>query len=265
MFASKPLVRRLSIHDSRVYLKRDLILHVAGIATLALLGSLGQFPSGFAGETLGLLVVGTLFTPLYTALVAAMSTVQDVRTPQYELLTLTPITNRQFVASYFRAAWRRLRLVLILAALIMPVLLFMLIMLANAHLLIRDLATNYYDYSSTAESSDPLFFNARLTHVYPPVFTPVLTVWLIGLWGMNLLGISFGVGTGIWWRHDILSPLGAVIVTLVCGAGELATVTYLPSHLSDQQILLFVIGLALLPYLGSITILLIASRFARQP
>ncbi len=267
MLPPSPLVGRLTKHRYRPQRRLDLVLHAVAFISLAIFISLVPTPDEFSGDVLQLLFAATVFTPVYLAFFSARITAQETLSTQYKLLTLTPITDFALACSFVRVVMHRMRTILILTLVAIPILIFLLVMLAQARIVFKEIlgpTPVYYNEQPFLSTDDSLFLNARLSNEYPAIFTALLGLLVLGLWGMNLLAIVLGIGIGLWWRHDILSPTGAVIGALVGPTSLLLAVVHLPSKLSDQQVLLIMIALAALTYLLTAVILATGSRFARQ-
>lgn len=213
-----------------------------GIERIVLLLAVSMLLWTYAGRYV--LIAGTvIFTglPLLAAFIAANLAVRVSTSGQYQLIALTPITDRLLMRCFYETAISRVRRGLIAAGVFIP-------MLVLGAVLLRWEQTLVPGESSVRDAALPLILYVALGFV---------------LWGMNLVGIAVGVGLGIWSRGSLALVVAPGLVAIMM----LGLVGFLMNLIEDASLSVAmrtaIVG-ALIPYLVPWIILRMAEPAARR-
>ncbi len=213
-----------------------------GIERIILLMAISLLIWTYAGHyvLIGSTVIFTAL-PLFSAFVAANLTLRISTSPQYQLIALTPISDRILMRCFYETVINRVRRGLVVAGVIIP-------MIVLGALLSTWDETVVPGETSFKEAGLPLIQYVGLGFV---------------LWGMNLVGVALGVGLGIWWRNSVPMIVAPALVILIM----LGLVSFLVNVIDDATLSsatrAAVIG-AMIPYVTPWVILRLAEPLARR-
>ncbi|MBN1678932.1 MAG: hypothetical protein JW966_01485 [Anaerolineae bacterium] len=164
-----------------------------------------------------LLLMGWLFTllaPLLATVVATTLTIRNTCDDPYDLLRLTPLSEQSFVWAYVFAALVALRLVFFVLVVLMPVMVIRQVFLVlSVHVFFFDLSANNAGYGVYGVWDEP----TRWDIIVP---TLLMLAVILGLWGLNLLGIAAGVRSALLRRSSGMAlsmSLGMMVLLMACG------------------------------------------------
>ena len=193
-----------------------------------------------------LMLMGFLVLPSVTAIIAAILTANDCKMPQFELLTLTMVSNRELVMSYFWAAYYRLRYIILVVALLMPIGTLLAVgFAAGANIYERLLVSPDLEGPPPSDLYDLNDVALRALFAF------------VGLWGMSLAGLALGVMIGLGWRNVVASAITAPLVI----AGVIAVLLLLLANAS-VAVAGPLIGLG--PFVLAVGFLMAATQLVRE-
>lgn len=183
-----------------------------------------------------------------------------LRAEHYDLIYITPLSNRALVRSHFLAGLHRGRAALFWQFALMP-----LLTVFAFYLIVLDYAPSYYGTvyytSSTALIPAPGYWQ-----VVGP--TLVVGAMLVGLWGMSLLGAALSVRESLLRRQSWLAPLTSSIVAFVVfflPCGVFTRIALVPTWSDPARVLVGVL-MATVPYWLTLGVLEMTARnWRREP
>lgn len=210
---------------------------------------------------IALTIGATLSLPLFVASTAARLTVSYARSQEYPLLCVTALPDRRIVSGYVLTVLRYTRSPMALILGMAPAF---------------GVVFTYFTWVYTSSYHSPwTWYDGMIAHTDLGVVGIVLKHALItislglGLFGINLLATTLGVGFGLWWR-SATPAVGAALMTIV---GSTAMTSYVVLRavaaldIPDAFLrhLLQYALFAPFPYLLSLGCTRLARRWARRP
>ncbi len=238
---------------------------------MALVGTVGIAQAGHAltpwrNSLLynGLLVLTwaiMLLTPVALAAGSALLTYHHMRHEAYQLLRLTELPQPALFLMHISASLYRMR---VLAA----------IMIGAAPALLVGMAHSTRVWLQRTYPT-MMLSTLRYAPLPPPVYSPPiwrlnllgwwpeLAGWAIGVPGIGLLAVVFGVGLTLLWQRVEMAALAAGILALLLGGLTLGLLPALPlENLSKTAHVILTAGLATWPYLSSLGLAAWLKRWA---
>ncbi|MBN1978842.1 MAG: hypothetical protein JW918_15700 [Anaerolineae bacterium] len=221
----------------------------------------GLFLSLLRQLALALIFSSTFPLPMFAASIAATLTARYARSPEYSLLCVTPLSDAGIVKGCMLAALRRCRALLTLMLGLTPVIEVLLAELVMIFA-IRPFSS-WTVYDGIVAQVDVGVWGIVLKHVLATIMLA------LGMLGVNLLAIVFGVLFGLWWHTSNLPASAAIISTW----GTVVPIAYclhravVSVRISDvflHHILQYIL-FAPFPYLIALGCMRLAQRWARKP
>lgn len=219
------------------------------------------FPSLLRPLALALIFSCTFPLPMFAASIAATLTVRYARSPEYSLLCVTSLSDASIVKGCVLAVLRQCRALLVLMLGLTPV---TEVLLANFAMTVAIRSfSSWTVYNSTVAQIDIGVWGITLKHVL------AITMLALGMFGVNLLAIAFGVWFGLWWHTSNLPASAAIIATW----GTVVPIAYcihkaVTSMGISDVFLHHLLQYALFvpcPYLIALGCMQLARRWARKP
>jgi hypothetical protein len=202
-------------------------------------------PVSYNNLMLGLTGVMMVLAPAICAAAAALLTVRRMREPGYQLLRLTAVSPRKLLRGHIRAALLNLRGYLAILAGLTPALAAGMVRLSGQW------TARPYPYFSPfgltyrQPWSDMRFVVWRIDRIG---WHPEFHGWLIGLWGMILLGVTLGVWLALRWQNPIAVAVAALPM-LAIAIGPLAAIPWIHlEHMPLAERVLLVAAYGIGPY-----------------
>ena len=218
-------------------------------------------PSLLRQLSLVLIFSSTFPLPMFAASIAATLTARYARSSEYSLLCVTSLSDASIVKGCVLAALQRCRALLTLMLGLTPVIEVLLAGFAMT-VAIRHFSS-WAVYDGIVAQVDIGAWGIVLKHTLATIMLA------LGMFGVNLLAITFGVWFGLWWHTSNLPASVAIIATWgivvpIAYSLHRAVVSMRISDIFLHHILQYIL-FAPFPYLIAFGCMRLAQRWARKP
>lgn len=257
---ASPLVKRL-MQLSEDGLLDKLQFSIWGVVVVLVCATSIVSGLGF-GVLLLVLALAAVLLPIGGAMVAIRLVLLDTRSPMYDLLTVSLVSNWQLAAAYFWVTLYRVRSFIVATVAAIP---FFVAAMGLVLGLGRFMSADGLTGTPSADEMRGLL--SLLENPYYDLDLAIILfgLMLIGLWGMNWLGISLGIWMGLLWRnhYSVVGVTVAIGFILVVGFWLYASVIPLPYDSSDTMWAGW-LTMCLLPYIAAVCCFGMAITAARR-